>query len=356
MDLAADFSVRRGSFTLRVQHTFPSGKVTALVGQNGAGKTTLLESVAGFLEISEGTLTAGESIWASPDARPPVHVPPHRRRAVLLPQGGNLFPHLTVTENVRFGPLAQGLPRQDQDRTVARWLGELDLEGLADRNPGELSGGQRARVALARALAASPHILLLDEPAAALDVGAADEFRRIFRDLAEQNPVTTLLVTHSPADVLGLADEVVLLSDGNASAGIPAQSLWVTPPDQFSAEFTGVNLLPGEVITTREGNRALLLPGGFEAEVPDLPADPGPYRVSFPRTAVKLLPAAAPDQKDVWSGAVREVHATASGFRVELMHPPGIVAHLDTRAYWDSPLRPGDAVKVRLDASQISVY
>lgn len=204
-----------------------SGHTMALLGRNGAGKSTILNLVAGLIDPDDGRIDLGDRILFGPGRS----IPPHRRGAVLLTQRPMLFPHLTVRRNVAFGPAALGLARGDVSQRVDEWLARVDVFGLADRKPGELSGGQAARVALARALAADPEILLLDEPFAALDVDVADRTRTLLRELLVDR--TCILVTHDLADAVALSDTAVVLEHGRIIDHGPTRRVLTEPHNDF---------------------------------------------------------------------------------------------------------------------------
>ena len=154
-----------------------AGEHLAVLGPNGAGKSTLLGLLAGTVRPDSGRAEVGGRVLFDTAAR--TWQPPHARGIALLAQDALLFPHLTVLENVMFGPLATGIRRADAWRRADHWLREVDAADLAERRATELSGGQAQRVAIARALATEPELLLLDEPLAALDVSVAPAIRRL---------------------------------------------------------------------------------------------------------------------------------------------------------------------------------
>ncbi|WOF23300.1 ATP-binding cassette domain-containing protein [Microbacterium betulae] len=188
------------------------GETLAIVGPNGAGKSTVLTLLAGLLRPDagrielDGATLAGDGRW----------IPPHRRGIVLMAQQTLLFPHLSVRDNVAFGPRASGLSRSAARDAAERWLVEVGVRHLAERRATDLSGGQAQRVSLARALAAEPAVLLLDEPTAALDVDAAPELRILLSRALEGR--TAVLVSHDPGDVSALADRTVRMAAGRIIA------------------------------------------------------------------------------------------------------------------------------------------
>lgn len=260
MSLRADIEVRRDEFALGAELTVAPGRVLAVLGPNGAGKSTLLSALSGLLTPDRGRIELGGHVWLDTERR--VRVPTHRRGVGLLAQNALLFPYLTALENVAFGPRASGLGKAEARRTAAHWLSEVDAAELADRKPGQLSGGQAQRVALARALAANPKLLLLDEPLAALDIDAAPAMRGLLHRVLRRQQRPTVLVTHDVLDAVVLADELVVLLDGRIVEAGPTRQVLSRPREAFTARIAGLNLLPGVA-----ADGGLELVGGTTASV-----------------------------------------------------------------------------------------
>jgi molybdate transport system ATP-binding protein len=203
--LELDIRSRRGSFELELALAVPAGRTLALIGPNGAGKSTTIGCIAGSVGYEGEVRVAGRSLEG---------VPVEARRVGTVFQDYLLFPHLTVLQNVAFGPRSHGRGAADADRIAGEWLARLDVGALAAQHPRRLSGGQQQRVALARALAAEPDVLLLDEPLAALDVEVRADVRVALREHLDAFAGPTVLVTHSIADVEALADEVAVIEGG----------------------------------------------------------------------------------------------------------------------------------------------
>ena len=183
------------------------GQVLAVTGPNGAGKSALLKALAGVTPSRSDVEVGGRQIG---------HLPPYRRDVGWVPQQAVLLPHLTARDNAAYALRARGVPRRAAREQAQVWLDRLGAEHLGDARPPALSGGQTARVALARALVHEPALLLLDEPLAALDAEGREAVREVLRVALRGSGTATLLVTHDPTDVTVLADAVLRLEGGSA--------------------------------------------------------------------------------------------------------------------------------------------
>ncbi|PPF75120.1 molybdenum ABC transporter ATP-binding protein, partial [Subtercola sp. Z020] len=256
------FSATVASRAFDVSFDLEAGQTLAVLGPNGAGKSTLLALLAGLLAPDAGRAeldgdvlfaaagagsgaVAGSSAGAVADARSTRRTwkPPHARNVALLAQEPLLFPHLSVLQNVGFGPTSAGVPRREALRRARRWLAEVDAAAFESRRPAELSGGQAQRIAVARALAADPRLLLLDEPMAALDITVAPALRRTLRRVLADR--TAIIVTHDPLDAYTLADRVLVLDGGRIVDDGPTRSVLEHPRDPFTASIAGLTVLPG---------------------------------------------------------------------------------------------------------------
>jgi molybdate transport system ATP-binding protein len=224
MSLTAELAVSRGSFDLSLSLAVEPGRTLALLGPNGAGKSTALAALAGIVD-SSGAITL--------DGRRIDDLPVEQRRVGYVFQDYLLFPHLSVLENVAFGPRSLGRPKAAARIAAGEWLERLGISELAARRPAELSGGQAQRVALGRALAASPDLLLLDEPLAALDVEVRADVREELAKHLKDWGGLTIVVTHSLEDVAALADDVVVLEKGRATQRGTVRELVAAPATPY---------------------------------------------------------------------------------------------------------------------------
>jgi iron(III) transport system ATP-binding protein len=222
----------------------PDGTLTAILGASGAGKTTLLRVIMGFIAPQHGAVIVGGAVVARAGG---LQLPPEKRSVGYVAQDGALYPHLSVAENVSFG-----LPRRER-RSSPRVSEVLELVGLseryADRRPHELSGGEQRRVALARALAPRPPVVLLDEPFSGLDAALRSETREAVLHALSAQGTTAVLVTHDQAEALSTGREVGVLMTGRLVQTATPTALYRTPVDLDVARFVGEAIaLPGVAV------------------------------------------------------------------------------------------------------------
>jgi molybdate transport system ATP-binding protein len=203
--IVLDFLLRQGSFTLDVRAQLDR-PVTALFGPSGAGKTTVLDAIAGLRTPASGSITINQRVLF--DGSRGVNVPPYRRHVGYVAQDVALFPHMSVRRNVLYGR------RDGQKLSLATVAEMLEIETLLDRDVPQLSGGERQRVALARALMSAPELLLLDEPLAAVDVERRRRILPYLERVRDALCVPIVYVTHDPVEARQLADQIVVLEQG----------------------------------------------------------------------------------------------------------------------------------------------
>ncbi len=219
--------ITQDDFRLTADFAVPKGARVAVVGPSGAGKSTLLSVISGFFPPESGRI-----LWDSQDI---TDAPPGARPLSILFQDQNLFPHLTVAQNVGLGLRPDlRLTAEDRER-VAGALARTGLQGLGDRRPGTLSGGQQSRVALARVLLRARPLMLLDEPFAALGPALKADMLDLVAEIADETGATVLMVSHDPDDALSFSGQTVLVATGVAHAPRPTAALFADPPPELAA-------------------------------------------------------------------------------------------------------------------------
>ena len=228
--------------TLRIE----PGEFFALLGPSGSGKSTLLRLIAGFVQHSRGSLRV--------DGKDITGVPPHARNIGMVFQSYALWPHMTVYDNVAFGLVERGRPRDEVRQRTEAALELVGLRAFAQRRPNQLSGGQQQRVALARTVVIEPQVLLLDEPLSNLDKNLRVQMRQELLALQRKLGITTIFVTHDQEEAMTTADRMAVLDGGVVQqVGAPAL-LYDTPANRFVADFVGtMNLLEGTLLRAVDG-------------------------------------------------------------------------------------------------------
>ncbi|MGO2751593.1 MAG: sulfate/molybdate ABC transporter ATP-binding protein [Pseudoclavibacter sp.] len=235
--LAIDASVVVGGFRADYALEVQPGEVLAVLGPNGAGKSTLLRAIAGLAALERGTLQLdGRLAEQAPGG---VRLSVRDRHLGVVFQDYVLFGHLSALDNVAFGLRARGVGRGEARRAAADWLERLGIPELASRRPAQLSGGQAQKVALARALATSPRVLLLDEPLAALDIESRSEVRAELRRVLAGFEGAALVVTHDPGDAAALADRIAIVERGAITQLGTPEALAAAPATAYVAALVG---------------------------------------------------------------------------------------------------------------------
>lgn len=327
--------------------TLAAGRTLALVGPNGAGKSTLLAAIAGLLRPATGEIRLGERVLFS--SSPATWLPPHTRRVATLSQDPLLFPHLDVRDNVAFAPRASGLNRQRARAVADDWLNKWELTEFAARSPHTLSGGQAARVALARALAAEPDLVLLDEPMAAVDAGQRPSLRHALRQALAGR--TAVVVTHDLLDVALLADHVVVLEGGTVTERTAGPEFLHAPRSEFGATLTGMNLVRG----SWDGGAVVRADGLAVAGEPTTSLAPGDAAVAlFRPNAVSVFTSRpAGSMRTVLPVPVESVEPV--GDRVRL-RAGGMSADITPAAAAELGLLPGATVFFGIKATEVAVH
>ncbi|KTR87128.1 sugar ABC transporter ATPase [Microbacterium testaceum] len=309
--------MRRRDFTVDIALEAAPGETIAVMGRSGAGKSTLLTALAGLTPLDGGEIALDGRVL---DRAPRVRTAPMRRGIVLLGQDARLFPHLTARENVAFGPRAAGVAASVARSAADDWLARVGLPGAGERRPAQLSGGEQQRVAVARALAAAPRVVLLDEPLVALDAVTASEIRAMLSECLAG--VTSVAVTHDAVDAAALAARLVIVERGRVTQEGPVREVLSAPTTEVAAKIAGFERLVGvaraggwegagmRLESTDAASRALVgsdgvalaavfrasdlrLGEGFPAIVSHLEPTPSGVRVVTNRGAAEVAPGVA---------------------------------------------------------------
>ncbi|MGC9541556.1 ABC transporter ATP-binding protein [Streptomyces sp. UG1] len=312
----------------------PGGALAAVLGPSGCGKTTLLRIVAGFLHADAGSVTVGGRLLTGPG----VHLPPERRRIGIVPQEGALFPHLSVGRNVAFG--LTDLDRGERRRRTEEMLDLVGLAGYGERMPHELSGGQQQRIALARALAPRPQLVLLDEPFNALDSALRAGVRADVRAALRATGATAVLVTHDQQEALSTADLVAVVRQGRVAQCDTPQALYRRPADPWVAGFVGdAVVLPG---TVERGGRTVATALGTVPLAASSEGS-GPGTVLLRPEQLRLTEAETGGAR----GTVTDVCFYGHDAKVTVS-VAGVDAPVDVRVAGPVSVRPGEETGIRL--------
>src|SRR5450631_26708 len=356
-------TVERGGFRLEADLRATPGEVLGVLGPNGAGKTTLLRALSGLDALTTGSIHLGD--LPLDDVATDTFVPAERRPVGVVFQNYRLFPHLDVRDNVAYAPRVQGAGRRHARAVADTWLERLDLTALSTRRPHQISGGQAQQVALARALAADPRFLLLDEPLSALDAKTRLDVRAQLRSHLDEFAGPVLIVTHDPLEAMIMADRLLVIENGRVvQQGSPAQ-VARQPATQYVARLVGLNLYTG---TLEVATRTVFLDvgGSFTVTLADEdPVVPAGVRPSTRPVLVGLRPSAITihtarpthaSPRNVWEGKVVGLELLADRVRVQVDATPPALVDISSAAVADLALRPGTAVWLSAKATETEAY
>ena len=349
--LDAAITLGLGDLDLDVALSVDTGEAVAILGPNGAGKTTIVRALAGLVPIDDGHITLDGTLLDSP-ARD-TFVPSERRPIGVVFQDYLLFPRMTARDNIAFGLRARGMDKAAAHRQAEQWLDRFGLTEHAQSRPSTLSGGQAQRIALARALATNPELLLLDEPLAALDASTRVHVRAELRRHLTTFEGARILITHDPIDALILADRLVIVEDGRITqTGAPAD-ITSRPATRYVADLVGINLLHG-----RLDGSTVRLDEGAELTVAAADEVPSGDVALAIRPQTIALYAERPDgsPRNVWSATIADLEADRDRIRVRLTGPISITAEVTAAAALTLDLRPGQQVWASIKAVDVSVY
>ncbi|MBN8938115.1 MAG: ABC transporter ATP-binding protein [Rhizobiales bacterium] len=302
-----DVAKRYGSVTAVKQVTLSirRGEFLTLLGPSGCGKTTLLNMIAGFEAASSGQINI--------DGRDVTNVPPYLRDTGMVFQNYALFPHMSVFDNVAFGLRMRKRDRQTITRDVERALDMVKLSGMGERRVKQLSGGQQQRIALARAIAFGPRVLLLDEPLSALDKNLRTQMQFELKELHEKTGLTTIFVTHDQGEALSMSDRIVVMSRGEIQQISAPLELYSRPANGFVASFIGeINRLPVARLSRRGTSMSFAFPGALtltaEGLAGVLPQDNEDVRVFVRPEKIAIADPAKPEANVVSAKVISHIY------------------------------------------------
>lgn len=325
------------------------GELVALVGPNGAGKSTLLRAIAGLHAVDEGRIELDGEVLDDPLTD--RFVPPRRRAMGVVFQDRLLFDHMNVVDNIAFGLQSRGTRARVARQVAAEWIERLGLDGLAELRPPQLSGGQAQRVALGRALAFEPRLVLLDEPFAALDATTRVEVRRDLRRHLAELDIPRIIVTHDPVEAITLADRIVVLERGEITQDGSPDEIRARPRSQYVADLLGINLLRG---TLRHS--AIELADGLHISVVNHAGNDGPVTATIHPRAITLS-ATRPEgsARNVWATTVEDFDNDRDRVRVRVGGPLPLAVEITASARSELALQRGSEVWLSFKATEVAV-
>lgn len=348
--LRAELAVRRDGFTVEVAFEAGDGEVLALLGPNGAGKSTVVQAVAGLLALERG--------WIELDGTRIDGLPPEQRPIGICFQDALLFPHLSALENVAFPLRVRGTPKREARDRARDLLGRLAPSVTPEAQANALSGGEQQRIALARALAPEPRLLLLDEPLSAVDVEARAGLRALLAEVVRSFTGPSILVAHDPMDALTLAGQLVILERGRVTQRGTHDEVRRAPGTSYAAELVGVNLFAGRLeplgggaarLITPEGEITVGRPGRLSEPVDGVVATLRPVDVALHLDRPEGSP------RNVLRGPIREIARDGERARVRLGTRPPIVAEVTAGSVERLGLQSGMEVWASFKAVEVTV-
>jgi len=268
----------------QVSFAIERSTLVTLLGPSGCGKTTTLRLIAGLELATEG------EVWIG--GRDVTRQPATDRNVSMVFQSYALFPHMTVLENVSYGPVVSGAPRARAHAQAREKLALVGLQGLDARLPSELSGGQQQRVAVARALVLEPEVLCFDEPLSNLDAKLRRRVREDIRELQQRLGLTVAYVTHDQQEALAVSDRIIVMDHAAiAQSGTPRE-LYEAPVSLFVADFVGDSNLVDAELTARNGVAGQVRVGGLDMKLPHRGAAVGPVKIAVRPESLRISTAA----------------------------------------------------------------
>ena len=337
--------VRPEGFVLDVELDIPAGHTVALLGPNGSGKSTVVNALAGLVPLDDGFVRLNGRSLEGPDVR----VPAEQRGMGIVFQDYLLFPHLTALENVAFSLRSRGESSDAAARVAQDHLEDLGVGDLADRRPADLSGGQAQSVALARALASQPEMLLLDEPFAALDVTTRGRLRGMVADHLADFEGPRLLITHEPTEAFLLADTVHVLEGGVVTQVGSADEIRLRPKTSYIADLAGLNLLRGNA------SRGVVDVAGHPVHTANEHIEGPAIVVIHPRAIALYMTRPQGSPRNTWQTAITRIEHLGERVRIQTEDPVSLTAEITLGASEALHLEPGVRVWLAVKATEIDV-
>jgi len=333
----------------RISLEVSDGEYLCVLGPTGSGKTTLLKLMAGLLVPEEGSIYF--------DEKPANHIGAQDRNAVYVPQRYALFPHLTVLQNVAFGPLARGKPVSDALEIASKTLELVRLSSRAQALPNELSGGMQQRVALARGLASGARLLLLDEPLSAIDARLRLDLRHKIRDIVRQSGLTAIHVTHDQDEAMSVGDEILILKNGRIQDSGPPRRVYRKPASIFVTNlFGGASFFEG-IVDNTVGETALVSARGLVIQAPSrMLTLTSPVVLAVRKERVRLSFNQPPEMDNVFKGEIRNIRFLGSSneYVIRLSNGDSIASR--NFAESESEFKVGDEVLVSFREGDVMVF
>ena len=318
-----------------------------ILGPTGAGKTVLLESIAGLYPVKSG------EVWLR--RKEVTHLEPEKRGISIVYQDHVLFPHLSVADNITFGLKLNRQSRQELTRTLD-WLADLlGIAHLLNRSPETLSGGEKQKVALARALSVKPEVLLLDEPLSALDPETREGVQHELRQLHNQLKITTIHVTHDFEEAVALGDRIAVIGDGLIKQVGTPDKIFRQPNSEFVARFAMTrNIFSGEVISQENGSAFLRTRGIEIAVATDLR---GKFHGSVRPEDILISPEPLHSSaRNSLSGTITSITDKGSTLYLTVTMPPDFICLVTRRSLVDMGLAKGQKVYLTFKASAVHIF
>jgi molybdopterin-binding protein len=324
-----------------------NGEYFVILGPTGAGKTVLLESIAGLYSLKEGR------IWL--DGKEVTKLEPEKRGVSIVYQDQMLFPHLSVRDNIIFGLRIRKIRPSEIEQTLSWLAGLLEIHHLLNRRPETLSGGEKQKVALARALSVKPKLLLLDEPLSALDLSSREILQRELRKIHEQYRVTTVHVTHDFEEAIALADRVAVIGDGCIQQTGTPEQIFRQPGSEFVARFAMVrNIFRGEVVSGEKEDALFYVDGTCLFVVTE---HRGKCHASLRPEDIIVSHAPFPSSaRNSFSGVITAIVDKGSTLLLTVKVPPDFVCLVTRNSFDAMELAVGNQIYLTFKASAVNIF